>query len=127
LVVYVSEAHAMDEWPLGSNVCVMKHRSIQDRIDVAKKELVEARGCRIEVVVDTMENEFEGMYKGWPERFYISKDRVMQLIADPSVEDKGFDREDAVKWLKDYREQLMLDMKIGEVVFEGEKVEVVTE
>jgi len=134
-VVYISEAHSMDEWPLGSKLCVLRHRSIQDRIDVAKKYLVEERGCKIDVLVDTMENEFESMYQGWPERFFILWNREMALIGEPSEEDKGFNREDVVMWLKDHRDMMMLEkkmgegegkeMKMGDVVFEGE--EIVTE
>jgi len=106
LVVYVSEAHAIDEWPLGRNVCVVKHQCIEERIDVAKRLLIEERGCRLNVLVDTMENDFERIYKGWPERFFIIRDFKMALIAEPSVEDKGFNREEVFWWLSNYKKSL---------------------
>jgi len=100
LVVYVSEAHAIDESPLGSSVCIPKHKNIEDRIEVAKKYLVEERKCKIPVLVDTMNNDFEEVYKGWPERFYIIQGDVLKVIAQPSGEDLGFDRSEVSNWLE---------------------------
>jgi len=102
LVVYVSEAHAIDEWPLGNNVCIPKHKTIEERIEVAKKNLVEERNCKVPVLVDTMEDSFESLYKGWPERFYIIQGNILKLLGLPSHEGKGFNRNVVSNWLKNW-------------------------
>jgi len=99
LIIYVSEAHASDEWPLGTNVCIPKHKTIEERIEVAKKNLVEERSCKIPVLVDSMDDSFEGIYKGWPERYYIIRGRTLKLIGEPSNEGEGFDRTRVSWWL----------------------------
>ena len=32
LAVYIREAHASDEWPLGSHVCLTQHQTLADRL-----------------------------------------------------------------------------------------------
>jgi len=37
LMVYIKEAHAIDEWPLGNHCVVKQHKSLEERINIAKK------------------------------------------------------------------------------------------
>jgi len=99
LTIYISEAHASDVWPLGTTVCVKQHLTIQDRIDAAKEHLIRKRDSKIPVLVDNMDNSFDRYYHGWPERYFIITGKNIELIGMPSIEDKGFDRDEITKWL----------------------------
>jgi hypothetical protein len=80
VVIYIAEAHAQDEWPLGRRVCLNQHKTIEDRI-AAAKYYTETFGCEFPVLVDTMENQFDREYAVWPERFFIISDRAyMSLV-----------------------------------------------
>jgi len=100
LVIYISEAHAQDEWPLGKKVCVMKHQSLEDRLKVANV-LKEEYHMQIPILVDTMKNTFDNLFASWPERFYILENGKMELIGFPTNE-FGYDRGTLQNWL-DYR------------------------
>jgi hypothetical protein len=67
--VYLAEAHASDEWPLGNFTNVKRHRTVPDRIAAAKE--MQARGLRLPLMVDTIENTFDAKYACWPDRFYL--------------------------------------------------------
>jgi len=99
LVIYVSEAHAMDVWPIGNTVCIPNHKTIEERIEVAKKHLVEERNCKIPVLVDTMDDSFEKVYKGWPERYYIIQGDILREIGQPYFNGKGFSSTAVPRWL----------------------------
>jgi len=109
LSIYISEAHASDVWPLGNQVCVPQHNTIEDRIKVAKEQLIEKRDCKVPILVDSMDNQFDNKYHGWPERFYIIKGNIMQLVGMPSTENKGFKRKKIFEWLKSYQFKLNLN------------------
>lgn len=39
LAIYIVEAHAKDEWPLGhKRSCIPQHKTLQDRIEAGMKE-----------------------------------------------------------------------------------------
>jgi len=74
------EAHACDEWPLGTKTVIPQHRSTQERINVAKK-FKEIYNWSIPLVVDTISNEFHSAFSAWPERVFVVKDGKMAFIA----------------------------------------------
>jgi len=125
VMVYIEEAHATDVWPLGTKVCVNQHKTIEERIEVAKKYLVEERKCKIPVFVDTMENDFDNQFHAWPERFFILEGSCVELVGTPSNDDKGFNRNDIVDWLTEYRENLSRSVKIEDVKIEDVNKEMV--
>jgi len=100
LTIYISEAHPSDVWPLGRTVCIDQHKTIDDRIKAAKEQLIEKRSCKIPILIDSMDNEFDNEYHGWPERFYVLKGKFVDLLGMPSQEDKGFNRDEIRKYLK---------------------------
>lgn len=106
MMVYISEAHATDVWPLGNTVCVNEHKCIEDRIKAAKEFIVEERKNKIPLFVDTMSNQFDEKFMAWPERFYIIQGNVFKFVAQPSKEDKGFDRTEIIWWLENYKKEL---------------------
>ena len=91
LIVYIREAHASDVWPLGKVACIRNHQSLQERIDVAKS-LRDEMGVTMPILVDTMENSFDERWNAWPERFYVLQNLAFELVAEPSLNDDGFDR-----------------------------------
>jgi len=80
--VYITEAHASDTWPLGSEVSIVaSHKNLEDRIQCARKLV--GLGMRIPVVVDSMDDAFCGHYASWPERFYIMYGGRLAFVAQP--------------------------------------------
>jgi len=103
LTVYIKEAHPQDKWPLGQHVCVIDHKTIEDRIEVAKR-FVRETGWKLPTVVDSMENVFMDTFKAHPERFYGILDCKLGFKANPI--DAYYLVSDIRKWLLDHFEKL---------------------
>jgi hypothetical protein len=87
LTVYIEEAHAKDEWNLqeaydayvtgaGKSVTLTRHRSIEDRILMAKAFQADYKFPG-EIVCDSFSNPVKVLYDGWPERLYIIESGVI--------------------------------------------------
>jgi len=100
IAVYVSEAHAADEWPLGNFACVNQHKTIEERVEAAKN-FISKFNFKLPVYVDTMENSFDNTYYAWPDRYYIIKDGKMKEFGR-AVYGLGFDRNQLIDDLKDH-------------------------
>lgn len=91
--MYVTEAHAEDEWPIGSRYnskpCVNQPTTTSERRTIAQKMCadlgVDAAAPHLPVFVDVVEldNAFDKAYASWPIRFYGIKDSVLAFIAQP--------------------------------------------
>jgi len=90
LGVYISEAHANDEWPLGVKFCYNQPKTMDSRLKIAN-EFVKEYNFKIPMLVDTMNNEFDAIFAAWPERFYIIENSELALIGRPTNE-FGFER-----------------------------------
>jgi len=95
------EAHAQDEWPLGKKVCVTQHKSLEERIQVAKNFQKDFQ-FELPILVDKMDNNFDQKYASWPERFYIIKNKTMEMIGYPCIE-FGYDRTIIQRWLNNQK------------------------
>lgn len=81
LFVYIEEAHAQDEWPIGSAVVQKQHRTWQERLGAAEKLGVSSNWM---LLLDTMENTFAAAFSPWPFRYYLfDRQRCAQVIAQP--------------------------------------------
>jgi len=89
-MVYIAEAHALDEWPMGDGYpgseykAVMQPKSVSERCEVAamfRKEI----GCELPMVVDGPDDEFERTYSAWPLRFYIISEGKIVYKAQPTA------------------------------------------
>jgi len=98
LLVYISEAHANDEWPLGKHIDIPAHKTISDRQQAAKMLL--DRGCKIPILLDSMNNAFDYAFAVWPERYYIVKSGKMEHVFYPQSE-FGFDHAEMLKKLNE--------------------------
>ena len=74
LFVYIMEAHAKDEWPLGKTRSKFRqHQTLGERIEAAKFYLKRslqmensADAAEIPLAVDLMDNEFNTTFGAWP-------------------------------------------------------------
>lgn len=81
--VYILEAHASDEWPINNlpeGVDKLdQHKSFNDRVLAAT---LFRNHCtlhpRIDVLLDSEQNEFNSSYASWPFRCWIIRDGVVQ-------------------------------------------------
>jgi len=99
LTIYIREAHPQDKWPLGQHVVVYDHKTLEDRIEVAKRFISE-NGWRLRTVVDSMDNGFMDCFKAHPERFYAIYNSKLQLKGEPK--DACYLVSDLRTWLNEY-------------------------
>lgn len=90
IMIYISEAHANDVWPIGESTGVInnKHQTVQDRVDCATR-FKEEYDFNIPMYVDNMNDEFENVTSAWPFRYFVTKGSEIVFIAKP--EDSSFD------------------------------------
>lgn len=76
VVVYIAEAHAGDEWPIGWRYEPSQHQCYRDRCENAIKFQQEF-GITAEMTFAPIDGEFEDYYKPWPFRFFgIRRGRI---------------------------------------------------
>jgi uncharacterized protein (DUF1919 family) len=88
--VYISEAHAQDEWPIRSSrlnptnepVLIDQHKTLNERIQAAKAFQKNFK-FKVSLIVDTMENNFERTYSSWPIRFFVVSFGKILFISNP--------------------------------------------
>ena len=68
--MYVSEAHANDEWRLYSDVCFDQPKTLEGRIKIAAENAERLHG-NIPLVVDSIENDAATKFAAWPERLWV--------------------------------------------------------
>jgi hypothetical protein len=84
LLIYISEAHAIDVWPIGESAGTInyKHKTLDDRIKCANK-FIDEFNFKIPTVVDDMNDTFEKTMASWPFRFYILLNNQIKFIGYP--------------------------------------------
>jgi len=70
LAIYIVEAHAIDEWPVGDPLKVTQPKTIAERCGVARAFMSEYK-LKLPMVVDQLDNNFSNKFAGWPVRFYV--------------------------------------------------------
>jgi len=99
--VYISEAHASDEWPVGHCAFIQQPKSTVERIAVAQERLAELGvGEEFVRLVDLAEeNNFHATYACWPFRWYTVEtgSRRLSTIAQPRR--SGYDVRELVSWI----------------------------
>ena len=91
VMVYIHEAHAVDEWPINSARCNGTRGAVCIRAPVSTAERCESAAAfardfnvRMPMLVDLVEGEeFEKHYAPWPLRFFIVQQGKLQHIASP--------------------------------------------
>lgn len=101
-LMYIQEAHAVDEWPINSNrlskkglnsnstvteglpVCYRQHQSIEERVQAATdfvtdydvpviKDDINTTHGSVYVLADNIQNNFQTVYACWPIRWMVFK------------------------------------------------------
>jgi hypothetical protein len=100
--VYIKEAHPEDEWQMDSNekenVCYPQPRTLEQRVAIAN-DFVKRFRYDVPIAVDDMTNRANGLYAGWPERFYII-DESGKIAFKGKPGPFGFHPEEVEEWLK---------------------------
>ena len=79
--IYIEEAHAVDEWPIGSEVREHQAKSLEDRYAAAKKLGLSDKWM---LLLDSMDNEFSKAFSPWPFRYYLfDRQGIARVIAQP--------------------------------------------
>jgi len=89
VTVYIEEAHAIDEWPMGDGAKGSDFKAIAQPVNLAQraeaaKLLVTDLGYEVPLLVDNMENEVRIKYACWPLRFYVIDAEQIWYKAQPS-------------------------------------------
>jgi len=104
-VVYIAEAHASDEWPVGKLTSVTTQpKNLAHRRDLATVVHEELLGGEVEVVCDDMRNTFQQAMACWPIRlFVVSNDGALLYKAQPDLSPDvyGYRLEGMSEWLVD--------------------------
>ena len=97
-IVYITEAHAQDEWPIssardspnGQPILINQHKTHKDRVTAAKA-FAKAFDLskKYQILVDNMENEFMDAYASWPFRYFVLDEGEVRLIGMPDAGPEG--------------------------------------
>ena len=84
-LVYVAEAHASDEWPVGGPCAQVQPATTAKRAAVAAARLEElGLGALPPALADTAPREaFQELYACWPLRWYFLDGHTLTHIAQP--------------------------------------------
>jgi len=89
VAIYISEAHADDEWPLSQKVKINQTKTITSRVSIARK-FCEEKKVTIPLFVDDIsspeKNTFEKIYAVWPERGFVFVDGKIEFINYAKIE-----------------------------------------
>jgi thyroxine 5-deiodinase len=107
LVIYIEEAHAVDEWWLpdargaqeGGRACIKCHTSEPERVEAALAFQADLAPFA-EVVCDSMANEVCERLDAWPERLFVVLEGVVVYQGGYGPFDYSLDELEA--WLNAY-------------------------
>lgn len=97
LLVYICEAHASDEWPIGSHVQIKQHTNTQERL-AACQTCCDALGVSFPTVLDSEANAFNNAYAAWPLRFYLIDNNRVEHVPMPT--NGAYDPNELDTWLQ---------------------------
>jgi len=99
VVVYITEAHARDEWPAGKvwSYCDQP-KTLEDRQAVALR-FVDRSAFELPVVLDDIANSFDDVYAAWPFRFYVLHNGKIAFKAQPNKKTFSYELPQLREWL----------------------------
>lgn len=80
--IYIVEAHAIDEWPVGDPLSITQPKSSAERCGIAREFCRDYR-LQFPLLVDPIDNPFSTTYSAWPVRFYIVQRGTILYVAQP--------------------------------------------
>jgi len=104
-LVYIAEAHASDEWPVGLSISHARApRTLPERMELARQLVVRTqRQCpswNVPVLVDGMEDLFQQSFAAWPMRFFVLDGGRVVHKAQPDPETCTYHLDDLEAWLE---------------------------
>ena len=81
-LVYIAEAHASDEWPVGHPFDVPQHTTNEERASAAARFRDEF-GLRTPLFIAPIHGAFEEHYRPWPFRFFVIENGRIALSPKP--------------------------------------------
>lgn len=99
--MYILEAHAQDEWPIGSEYNT-KPKCDQPKTDAERQAIARRFATEyklhasVRYCVDPIANPFDNAFASWPVRFYIVQDGKLALKGQPTG--GMYDMEDLRRW-----------------------------
>jgi len=103
LAIYIVEAHAVDEWPVGDPLIITQPVSTVERCGVART-FVNSYNLQVPMLVDGISNDFSETWAAWPVRFYVVKGKKLLFKGQP---DKLNTYDSIPKMLEGFLEQLL--------------------
>lgn len=89
LSVYLCEAHAQDEWPVGDKFAgvptFQQHKTVEERSAAALAFIADYKWT-YPMYLDTLSNDVVERLGAWPVRLYIIRDGKMAFMARPTHE-----------------------------------------
>jgi len=101
-MVYIAEAHAVDEWPVALlDKDFEQHKSLEDRLQAAREFKADheiAAPLATEIYADTIGNDFNESYSSWPFRFWVIEQGAVGFKAMP--QHSTYDLQTLEDWLQ---------------------------
>lgn len=102
LAVYISEAHARNEWPVGKTIsCVDQPTTLAERLHNAQ-QFQKTFNFEMPMLVDNMDNTFHFTYGSWPFRFFVIHQGQLVLKAEPHQDTFAYNMDEVDQWLENY-------------------------
>jgi len=91
LAVYITEAHARNEWPVGRTISFCDQpTTVEERISLAKT-FINKHNYQVPMLVDQIANEFQDKFAAWPFRFFVANNGRVVHKAEPNARNFSYD------------------------------------
>lgn len=81
MFVYITEAHAQDTWPLGTDV--KSQHTIEEREAVARRFIQKAKLGYTRCFIDTFgDTSLDHLYSAWPDKTVLIRDGIVAFDAE---------------------------------------------
>lgn len=108
MAVYIAEAHARDQWPVGKTIsCIDQPTTLAERLNNAR-EFRKNFNFQMPMLVDNMENNFHHTYGSWPFRFFVIHDGKLILKAQPDEKVFTYDMNEIDHWIDKFYQSSQL-------------------
>lgn len=91
VLVYITEAHASDTWPMKWSVEWPRPVNVQQRIEYAKKCVSDLSIEDMDLLIDTMSDDFNNVFKSWPTAYYVLQGTKLVYIGTPEETAYSYD------------------------------------
>ena len=94
ICIYISEAHANDEWPIRNkkDLKIKQHKSLNERINISKELKTKKYNLKWNLYCDNINNDFQNIYSAWPLRVYLinNKNKSINWILEAEENPSGW-------------------------------------